>query len=174
MDILDKDNAIARKIEAFEDFKKNLVPAVDAFLREHEVEIIDLLKGQLFEGKDSEGNDLRPYYSEDLRSNGGWFKTPEAAERYAEWKRGLTYPNGAGANRNPDAPNLYINGNLFHDTLILDIADDFIAFVNTDPRARQIMERYGREKFGLNNVNFELVKDLYIKEPLLKMLRNAL
>ena len=39
---------------------------VQVALMDQREEIIRLQREQLFEGKDSDGNDMRPYYSEDL------------------------------------------------------------------------------------------------------------
>ena len=55
---------------------------------------------QMFEGLDSEGKGIRPKYSEDP-----YFKSPEAAKRYADWKWRIT-----PSSRDPDTPNLFITG----------------------------------------------------------------
>ena len=70
-------------------------------------DIMDLQLYQLFSGKASNGEDIRPLYSEDLKP-GGYFRSKETAMNYAAWKQEIPYPYQV--NRNPDAPNLYING----------------------------------------------------------------
>ena len=46
----------------------------------HESDILELQKQQLFEGKASSGDDLRPYYTEDIGAN-GYFYSTETAQR---------------------------------------------------------------------------------------------
>ena len=71
---------------------------------QHSDDIIEQQRIQLFEGKNSNGEDMRPFYSEDLKPK-GFFHSVESAGRYAAWKQnGINYPYTA--NRNPDAPNL--------------------------------------------------------------------
>lgn len=103
---------------------------------------------QLLEGKSSTGEDLRPYYSEDLRSRGGWFHTVESAGRYAAWKQDLSYPYSV--NRNPDAPNLYINGR-FHSEIGVEFRADSIAIIPLTGYAEIIMAKYGLQNFGLSS-----------------------
>ena len=114
-------------------------------------DILELQKIQLFEGKASSGEDIRPYYSEDLKPK-GYFHSVEAAGRYSAWKQdGISYPYRA--KRNPDAPNLYINGR-FHDELGVQFAADTVAIVPTTPYSQQIVEKYGLQTFGLTNKNW--------------------
>ena len=112
----------------------------------HGEEILDLQREQLFEGKASSGEDIRPYYSEDLKPK-GYFHSVASAGRYAAWKQdGINYPYRA--NRNPDAPNLYINGR-FHDELGVRFMADSMGIVPMTPYASQIMAKYGLRTFGL-------------------------
>ena len=55
-------------------------------LKSHENEILEQQRIQLLEGKDSQGKDMHPLYSEDIKPR-GWFNTKESAKRYAEWKQ---------------------------------------------------------------------------------------
>ena len=117
-------------------------------------EILELQKKQLFEGKASSGEDIRPYYTEDIQPK-GYFHSVEAAKRYATWKQtGISYPYSA--KRNPDAPNLFINGR-FHDELGVQFAADTVAIVPTTPYAQQIVEKYGLQTFGLTNKNWTAI-----------------
>jgi hypothetical protein len=112
----------------------------------HADDILDLQREQLFEGKASDGEDIRPYYSEDLKPT-GWFHSVETARRYAAWKLNkINYPYTA--NRNPDAPNLYINGR-FHDELGVQFGPDAVAVVGSTNYAREIVAKYGLHTFGL-------------------------
>lgn len=121
---------------------------------QHPDEILDLQRQQLFEGKASNGEDIRPFYSEDLKP-GGYFHSVESAGRYAAWKEsGINYPYRA--NRNPDAPNLYINGR-FHDELGVHFDADTVGIVPTTPYAAGIVAKYGINTFGLMMANWMVI-----------------
>ena len=115
-------------------------------LMKHESDIMELQKRQLLEGKASNGEDIRPYYSEDLQSRGGYFKSAETAGRYSAWKQDLSYPYSV--NRNPDAPNLYINGK-FHSELGVQFNSDSVAVKGDTAYANSIISKYGMATFGL-------------------------
>lgn len=117
-------------------------------------EIIEEQRIQLLEGKGSDGEDLHPFYSEDLKSNGGYFHSVQSAGRYAAWKQDLDYPYSVS--RNPDAPNLYITGK-FHDELGVDFGPDSIAIVGLTAYAQRIMAKYGVSAFGLNAEHWDTV-----------------
>lgn len=120
----------------------------------HPDDILDLQKQQLFAGLASNGQDIRPYYSEDLKPT-GYFYTTESAKRYAEWKMtGINYPYTA--DRNPDAPNLYINGR-FHDELGVQFDADTVGIVGASTYANGIIEKYGIETFGLMMSNWMVI-----------------
>lgn len=113
---------------------------------QHEADIMELQKIQLFEGLASSGEDIRPYYSEDLKPT-GYFHSKESAGRYAAWKGdGINYPYKA--NRNPDAPNLYVNGR-FHSELGVQFDADTVGIVPTTLYAAGIVAKYGLSTFGL-------------------------
>ena len=112
----------------------------------HSDDILELQKMQLLQGLASNGQDIRPYYSEDLKP-GGYFYTVETAKRYAAWKEaGISYPYTV--QRNPDAPNLYINGR-FHDELGVQFDAETVSIVGTTGYAKNIMAKYGVNTFGL-------------------------
>ena len=120
----------------------------------HPDDILELQKQQLFSGLASNGQDIRPYYSEDLKPT-GYFYTTESAKRYAEWKMtGINYPYTA--DRNPDAPNLYINGR-FHDELGVQFDADTVGIVGTTDYAKGIVAKYGIGTFGLMMSNWMVV-----------------
>lgn len=110
-----------------------------------EHDIVYAIQGQLWDGKNSKGQDITPSYLEDT-----FFKTMAAAVKYAKWKAGLT-PN---SNRNYYAPNLYINGYFWStmqinkDTLRIDAVNAF---------GKGIVEKYGEQTFALNPRNEPVV-----------------
>lgn len=121
---------------------------------QHSDDILELQKMQLFQGLAANGQDIRPYYSEDLKPS-GYFHSVESASRYAAWKKdGISYPYKA--NRNPDAPNLYINGR-FHSELGVQFAADTVGIVPTTPYAAGIMGKYGITTFGLMIANWAVI-----------------
>ena len=140
-------------------------------LTRHRDDIMDRQREQLFAGKNALGDDIRPYYSEDLQP-GGYFKNKEAALRYAEWKRSLSYP--VQASRNVDAPNLYINGR-FHSELDVTFNSDTVAIQGDSGYAQKIVAKYGMAQFGLSMANwmdiFENCKGL---EELTNEIKNIL
>lgn len=124
----------------------------------HGDDIMELQRMQLFEGKAASGEDIRPYYSEDLKP-GGYFYSVESAGRYAAWKQdGIRYPYTA--NRNPDAPNLYINGR-FHDEIGVEFGAESVGIVPLTPYAAGIVAKYGMATFGLMAKNWLAVFEEY-------------
>ena len=120
----------------------------------HPGDIMELQLQQLFSGKASNGQDIRPYYSEDLKPS-GYFHSVESAGRYAAWKKdGISYPYQA--NRNPNAPNLYINGR-FHSELGVQFGNDVVAVVPETPYAANIVAKYGLNTFGLTESNWTII-----------------
>lgn len=115
-------------------------------LQGHEADIIDLQKTQLFMGKGSDGRDLHPFYSEDLKPQ-GYFRTSRSAANYRAWKQELSYPKSV--ERNPDAPNLYITGK-FHSELTVRYMGDSVAVTTDTAYAANIMRKYGMGVFGLS------------------------
>lgn len=112
----------------------------------HRVDIVDQQRTQLLMGKASDGSDIHPFYSEDLKPR-GYFKTRKSAENYRAWKQELSYPKSV--QRNPDAPNLYITG-VFHNDLDVRFGSDAVSIVPDTAYAANIMGKYGMHVFGLN------------------------
>ena len=117
-------------------------------------DIMELQKIQLFQGLASDGNEIRPYYSEDLKP-GGYFHSVESAKRYSAWKEtGIAYPYSV--QRNPDAPNLYINGR-FHSELDVEFDPDMVVVIPTTGYAKKIVMKYGLQTFGLMMSNWDAI-----------------
>lgn len=126
----------------------------DAIVR-HSEDILELQRIQLLQGLSSSGEDIRPYYSEDLKPS-GYFYSVESAGRYSAWKvTGIAYPY-SGGNRNPDAPNLYINGQ-FHSELGVEFGSETVGVVPTTGYAREIVLKYGLSTFGLMPQNWSII-----------------
>lgn len=123
-------------------------------LVQHPDDILELQKMQLFQGLASNGQDIRPYYTEDLKPS-GYFHSVESAKRYAAWKEsGISYPYSV--KRNPNAPNLYIDGS-FHDELDVQFDVQTLEIVGTTDYSRKIIEKYGVQTFGLMASNWSVI-----------------
>lgn len=145
--------------------------AIRDVVENHEDDILDLQRLQLFQGKASSGEDIRPYYSEDLKPS-GFFNSVEAAKRYSEWKGRLSYPRTA--DRNSDAPNLYINGR-FHSELGVSFGNDSVAVVGKTSYANGIVSKYGIETFGLTKDNWaSIFRDRGALSELLQSIKKQL
>ena len=133
-------------------------------------QIIASQREQLLEGKDSDGNDMRPYYSEDLQPQ-GWFKSKESAMRYAMWKKtGISYP--VQVQRNPDAPNLYIDGT-FHSELEVRFSSTSVGVYPATGYAAGIVGKYGMDKFGLTAERWRTVLES-CKDRIIKLMKEEL
>lgn len=120
----------------------------------HGGDILELQRIQLLEGKRANGEDIRPYYTEDLKPS-GYFYSVETAKRYAAWKEsGINYPYSV--QRNPDAPNLYINGR-FHDELGVQFDAATVGIVGTTGYSKGIIAKYGISTFGLMMANWMVI-----------------
>lgn len=139
-------------------------------LNDRREEIIASQREQLLEGKDSDGNDMRPYYSEDLKPD-GWFHSKESAMRYALWKKtGISYP--VDVQRNTDAPNLYINGK-FHGEMEVRAGSTSVGVYPKTLYAATIMGKYGMNKFGLTSERWRKVLD-DCKDRILQLMKQEL
>lgn len=132
--------------ESVRTLPERLPQLIGEVLQRHDGDIMELQRIQLLEGHDSDGNDMRPYYTEDVKPQ-GYFNSPESAARYAAWKESLDYPFSVSRNRN--APNLYINGK-FHSELKAQFGNDAMEIAAQTPYAAVIMAKYGRNAFGLS------------------------
>lgn len=149
--------------------------------QEAQERMLEEQRAQLLEGKASSGEDLRPYYSEDLKQNGGFFHSAESASRYASWKGGgkgkfkisyPTYPNATPMiERNPDAPNLFITG-VFHNDVGFRLYANGMEWFPKTPYASNIFVKYnGEETFGLTERRMEFVKDEIIVPSLIGQIK---
>lgn len=119
----------------------------------HTADILDLQKLQLLQGKAASGEDMRPYYTEDIQP-GGYFKSVESAKRYAAWKETINYPRNA--KRNTNAPNLYINGR-FHSELGVQFGTEAMTIIGSTMYANNIIAKYGTKQFGLMQSNWNII-----------------
>lgn len=105
------------RLEAF-DFGKQLHDTVNKYADQ----LSDLQLEQWYEGRDKDGEYIRPFYSEDP-----YFESPKQAKAYAAWKQRIT-PN---PKRPEDVPNLIING-YFYSTIKPKITGDIFTIFSSD------------------------------------------
>ena len=140
-------------------------------LMRHGDNIVEQQRIQLLMGKGSDGRDLHPFYSEDVKPR-GYFKSGAQARQYAAWKQTLRYPYSV--ERNPDAPNLYITG-VFHDDLNVEFRGDAVAIVPDTAYAAKIMAKYGFGIFGLNQQMWGIIWNEWgAKNELIEEMKNVL
>lgn len=159
-------------ITAVSEFKDDLPNIIRESLVDHEDDLLNEQKEQLFEGKASSGDYLRPFYSEDMQASGGYFKDDMGAMKYREWKEKLTYPTRV-VRQNTDAPNLYINGK-FHDEIGIDFGSEQMEFVARTSYAGKIMDKYGRGNFGLTDERMREVVQVDVVDDLIKALKERI
>jgi hypothetical protein len=119
---------------------------------ENESDVLGGIKSQLWDGKTGEGQNITPSYLDDP-----FFKTRQQAEGYRNWKNAIT-PN---SDRNPDTPNLFING-YFYGTLYIDQSFFEVA---SNSFGNPIIEKYGKKPFILDSgrqKNSDILKDLKV------------
>lgn len=140
-------------------------------LQRHEQDIVEQQRIQLLEGKTSDGSDIHPFYSEDVKPT-GYFRTKESAARYAAWKQTLSYPYQV--QRKPDSPNLYITG-VFHNDLGVEFNAESVAIIPDTAYAANIMAKYGNGMFGLSGDKWAIIFDEKgAKDELLTEMENIL
>lgn len=120
-----------------------------------------LNRKQLRRGRDKNDNYLSPKYSEDP-----YFKSKEAALRYANWKKSIDVQT----DKPFDVPNLYINGR-FHNSLHLVANTRVIDFISASPDAKGIEQKFNQNKiYGLTDES----KAKYIPENLFPELKQRI
>lgn len=96
-------------------------------------------RDQLFDGKTKSGADLSPSYLDDP-----YFKSPEAAQRYSDWKDRIT-PNDK---RKKGVPNLFINGT-FYRSLLVQVQGEEIKTESTFSESSDIVSKFSGDIYGL-------------------------
>lgn len=112
--------------------------------------ILELNQTQLLSGRNSEGNLLTPGYLSDP-----YFETPEAAARYANFKRdmqgfhdSLIEQQGIYPQKPVDTPNLIITG-VFQDDMYINAGNGTYTIDSHYRKTKDIESKYGFLVFGL-------------------------
>jgi hypothetical protein len=121
--------------------------ATEAFAESTD-DYVRLNREQMMEGKTITGDDISPSYFEDP-----FFKTPEAAKKYSDWKDKIT-PN---PKRKKGVPNLYITGP-FHQSLQMEVEKDEYLLSSDYKDAESILSKFD-DVLGLNDEKREKLID---------------
>lgn len=163
-------DALLKNAQALQNSMQSGTLVRDVLLN-HGEHIVEQQRVQLFMGKGSDGRDLHPFYSEDIKPK-GYFKGGAEARAYAAWKQTISYPYQV--QRNPDAPNLYITG-VFHDDLNIFFGIDSLQIVPDTAYAANIMAKYGFGIFGLNTEMWNVIwNDFGAKGELIEKMKETL
>jgi hypothetical protein len=121
--------AIQRKLNAY---KQSLPAILDQTVDNTKDKYLELNKEQLLEGKNRFGQHLAPTYFNDP-----YFKSPESAKRYSDWKDRIT-PNDL---RPSGVPNLFITG-VYHSTIDITVDPGKITIAASFGAANDIEKKY--------------------------------
>ena len=143
---------LKRRLDRFD-----MVQTVSECVDETSDTMVDLNREQLLHGLDNEGNYLSPKYSEDP-----YFKSPESAKRYAEWKARIEPKR----DKPFDVPNLFITGR-YHASIDAHVGPETFDITSSDPNAGSI-ERKFKKVYGLSAE----YKSIYIDDHLFGRLKN--
>lgn len=138
--------------------KFDLLQTVSEGVEATEDQILFLNRMQLLRGLDKYGKYLSPKYSEDP-----FFKSPESAKRYAEWKARIE----PKTDKPFDVPNLFITGR-YHSSIDVRVKDASIETMASDPNAASIEDKFSEDIYGLNPES----KSIYIEDHLFDQVKN--
>lgn len=130
--------ALLNKVEALKSALESGEIVRDVLLDQEDM-LLEKQLGQLWDGKNSEGEDISPSYLED-----DYFHSRDSARAYARWKDRITH----NSKRNFAAPNLCITGK-FYSELRVTLNESDIVFEGTTPFAQDVVSKYGLNQFGL-------------------------
>lgn len=132
----------------------NLENILDSILEPLLPEIVEMNKAQLWDGKTKNNTDIHPFYSEDP-----YFKSAKQANAYKNWKQRIT-PN---SDRNPDAPNLYING-YYHSLIKGTILENLIQ-LDADGFGSRFESKY-KDIYGLTEEHLNIIRNKVLPQLL--------
>lgn len=135
---------IDKLIEHYKLILEKIPETVENAIYKNEKEIIQLQKNQIYDGQNNKGEDLRPLYTED-----SYFKTQGQARGYIKWKQQIT-PN---PRRNPNAPNLYVNGYVHRNIIIRNESGNIILDINDRIGFADELKAKYQDLLGLNPKN---------------------
>ena len=163
-DLINKLNGVSDKI-------KKVHEIVNQVVSDNSDVLLSLNRDQMLLGRNSDGDELGPNYLQDP-----YFKSREAAERYARMKYALE-PSHVGLIWNPqlfpdkskDTPNLIVTGS-FQDAMFISVSGGKYNIGSTYVDASDISQKYNNKVFGLAPQSKEYFYRQWILPELLKVL----
>jgi len=151
---------IERLIERLQNFQNSIPMIISEVVSENENDILTNVKDSLWDGKSGSGEDLLHFVQDPF------FKTQDQAIAYMNWKN-AKFPN---PNRNPNSPNLFING-YFYSTLEVDLAGDQITVLSRDSALGiDVIRKYGINTFSMTDAFYNDVLRVEILNRLIQRL----
>lgn len=141
---------LTQVIDRLTSLRDGLPLLVEKAAEETKDSYVDMNRAQLFDGKTRTGEDIRPSYFEDP-----YFQTPQAAQRYSDWKDRVT----PSLRRTKGTPNLYING-YYYSSLGAKVSSNGVE-ITTNNFGNEITQKYGPNLYGLNKEGMDDYKSLY-------------
>lgn len=154
---------IDKLIQHYKSILEKIPETVESAIYENEKQIIQLQKNQLYDGKSNTGEDLHPLYTEDP-----YFKTQGQAKGYIRYKQMIT-PN---PRRNPNAPNLYINGYIHRNIRIVKESGNITFDFNSNVDFAESVKAKYDNLLGLNPTNQEQVNNELIIPKIWELLES--
>lgn len=120
--------------------------------------VVNLVREQLYSGRDGSGEYLSPSYDNDpyFQEEGPW---QGRAAAYKEWKKRITPPqNGliTGISARPDdIPNLFISGTFHNSIKSKDAGDGLEIFTEGFKEGKDIERKYGESIFNLCDTSLD-------------------
>ncbi len=150
-----------RLVEKVENLQTELVRLTAEIISE-DLEILEeLQKDQLYAGRDASGDFVSPSYLEDT-----FFKSPEAAERYAQRKDRIQARDSGMAislfgPKPYDVPDLIITGRLVYDSVRASISNNTLAINFSGMGARINEKKYRGVLDGLSDIVWQHYREFY-------------
>lgn len=138
------DSTIKDVLKHYKSCLEKIPETIENAIYKNEKEILKLQRQQIYDGQNNKGEDLRPLYTED-----SYFKTQGQARGYIKWKQSIT-PN---PKRNPNAPNLYINGYIHRNILIVNESGNIMFDFNSRVDFGESIKGKYKDLLGLNPTN---------------------
>lgn len=145
-------------------YKYKLADIIVEILEKNIPVLIQIQKEQLYAGKNADGDNLSPGYSEDP-----FFKSPASAKRYAEFKAKIRKGKDSAifGSKDSDTPDLIINGRLIYDTIFASVNKNSLIISARTSILSKLEAKY-KTPFGLNQKAWEYFMETYFIEDLQK------
>ena len=156
------DVTIDKVLKFYKSCLEKIPETIENAIYSNEKAILQLQKNQIYDGKSNTGEDLHPLYTED-----SYFKTQEQTRDYIKWKQQIT-PN---PRRNPNAPNLYINGYIHRNIIIVKEGGNIMFDINSRIGFGEYLKNKYDNLLGLTPDNLEKINNEIIIPKIWELLQ---